>query len=169
MTKLSVQIHEKIPTRVALENMEKGMTQVFRNYMKEVEIENLVNKIQWALEDASARTTGQKYWTGTLQSSIKFLRNTLDEAPGFFSAQVGVDLSMPTVQTDKGKRTVREYALAVEKGLGRMPRAYSYTESGYLAWKKGLNARIAKVLSAAIRTPWGSRNVATGRFQSSKK
>lgn len=164
MTKISMEISEKIPVHVALESMERGMTQVFKDYLKNVETEKLVNEIQYQLEHASLMATDKKYWTGTLQESIKFLKNTLEDEPGRISMKVGVDLTTPTVQTDKGKRTVRDYAVVVERGLGRMPKAYAYTEQGMLEWQKGLNERISKILSRAIKTKWGYRNIATGRF-----
>ena len=165
MTNISVEIDEKNPTQIALSNMEKGMTQVFRDYMKNVETELLVKEIQNELAEVSSLVTGQRYWTGTLQSSIKFLRNSLKENPGQLEMKVGVD---PSVSA-KGGRTVAGYAIPVEMGLGHMPVAYKYTESGYLRWKQGLGQRIAAVLSAALRTPWGFRSVATGRFTAAPK
>lgn len=173
MTNFRAEIVEKVPVHVVLENMEKGMTQVFRNALKkEASDENsassLVSEIRYYLEHESMLTTNKKYWTGTLQESIKFLEGTLEESPGFIRFKVGVDLTV-RADTDKGKRNVRDYAVTVEKGLGHFPRAYAYTEQGYLKWKNGLNQRLAKALSQIIKTQWGYRDIATGQFARAPK
>ena len=167
MTNLTVEIKEDLPVLVAFENIEKGMTQVFRNHLKNVEAPNLVNEIQYQLEHASILGTDKKYWTGTLYESIKLLSDTIQEESGKISFFVGPDPNI-IVDTNKGRRDVAKYAIPVEKGT-KKPFPYQYTELGYLEWKKGLGERISKELSKAVATPWAWRNIATGRWAKAPK
>jgi len=92
--KISMKISEKVPTRTILEYFEKGLTTKFKERMINVEAPDLRDKIRSQLFRASERVTGHRYYTRTLEESIKVLV-TDDKIPSYFSTTVGVDLNTP--------------------------------------------------------------------------
>ena len=163
--KLSAELSNINPVLVTLQSIEKGMTNVFKNALKE-EADDLRDLAKQELEEASLIRTGKKYWTGLLQSSIE--ANTQEDRTGYIELTVGVN---------EEKYGVGDYAVPVEKGhrisnpwsvtglpTGAFWEGYHYMENAYVGWSPGVTQRIAEVLTQVIETPWGYRNIATGQW-----
>lgn len=161
--KLSLKLSNINPVLMTLRNVEKGMTNVFKNTLKE-EANDLRDSAKQKLEEASLIRTGKRYWTGLLQSSIE--SNIEEDKPGFIKLTVGVN---------EGKYNVGDYAIPVETGhkihnpftgkaTGKFWEGYHYIENAYLEWSPEVTERIRDILSKVVNTPWGFRNIATGQW-----
>ena len=163
--KLDMKITDR-GTQMMLRSFEDGMSIAFKNAVAE-ELEDMAKYSRDSLEESSRRYTNKKYWTGTLQSAIK--SNIIESSGDRIEGLVGVDPSVEA-ETKLGHRAVVTYDVPVEKGHGSFG-GYHYLEKAYVALAPGMDDRIAKKLrgelSSIIKTPWGFRDVKTGRWTSS--
>jgi hypothetical protein len=164
MINFSIEISDINPTLVVLERMESGITNVFKKTLI-TEMGNMRDTAKRVLEEESEARTGQKYWTGLLQSAIE--AEIIENRAGLFKGTVGVNESV-MLMSIKGNRNVADYAVPVEvgheMGFGGHWEGYHYMEKAYLLSRDPMIRRIESELSKTIETQWGWRNIATGRF-----
>jgi len=144
-------------TQINLKRFADDIPKAFKNVFKE-EMDNMAKYARDFLGEASRRHTGQKYWTGTLQSAIK--SSILEDDKNRIEGIVGVDATVER-QTRFGRRIVVDYDVIVEK-IGRGPwGGYHYMENAYMALAPGMAGRIANKLKGEleriVKTPWGFR------------
>jgi len=163
--KLSIKVTDR-GTQMILRSIGEGMTNAFKNAVEE-EMEGMAKYARDYLEEASRRGTGKKYWTGTLQSAIK--SRVIESSGNKIEGVVGVDATV-TAETRLGHREVVEYDVIVEKEGWGSRGPYRYMENAYMALAPGMDDRIAKRLGGLLlkvtKTPWGFRDIKTGRWTS---
>jgi len=161
---LKIELDNFNPVMITLRNVEKGMTQVFKQSMA-TELEKGKEMARKFLETASQERTGKRYWTGRLQSTIEagstFEKATMTHDPTF-TGTVGIDFETRHPE-------VAHYAVPVEKGhktgFGETFWAgYHFMENTYLEMLRTVGSAVAQELAKAIKTPWGWRNIATGQW-----
>jgi len=162
MIGFNVEISDFNPTQIALKKMGPGITKVFKNALVN-EMKGMRDTAKRLLEEAS-EAKGKPYWTGLLQEAIE--AEIIEDKAGVFKGTVGVNQSVMLM--GKKNINVADYAVPVEKGhdvgFGGWWEGYHYMERAYLLSRDPMVRRIENQLAKAIDTPWGFRNIATGKF-----